>query len=135
MSSLAANAVLVAHRARLAVSGVSITLRFEGQAITPDAVRGRVRIEESEVDGGGVSFKSIEWIIAREDLVSPEGPIIGPIVPTAGYEIDWIDDAGVKRTCVMVATEGGRCFAPSDADETLYRIFTTETHVNTETPE
>ena len=122
MTSIAGNAVLIAHRSRLVVNGERVIYRGDGRGGEVDMIKARGDQEAIADEAGGVSFKLVDWIVAAEDLFI-DGE---PITPAAGHEIDWVDAGGRKHTYRLANREDLRCFQPSDADEQLLRLYAVE---------
>lgn len=131
MSTPTDNAVLIAHRARLAVSGVLLIYRADGEAFRVWVVPGSAGQVDDGDEVAAVNSRTAEFVVATEDLYHQSKAI----EPARGHEADWTDDAGVKHTYQVFAGDDGRCYRFCDRGRLLMRIYAVETAPNTETAE
>lgn len=130
MSTVVANAALIAHRARLAVHGELVTLRADGKSGAVWMIKARTDVEAIETDGGGgISFSNSDWIVEADDY-RVEGQLL---TPAAGHEIDRLDAKGAKQTFLLVNRDDLQAFRPCEPSEQLLRVFTVEKIANAET--
>lgn len=122
MTSIAANAVLTAHRAALAVAGEAVTYRRGNDAIELTALPARVQAIEDDGSEFSHSSREKDWIVAAEDLVIASTPF----VPARGDVIRW-ENAGVVREFQVLPRENdGRYYRHCDPSRVKLRVYTVE---------
>jgi len=101
-------------------AGEAITYKTASATITIAlAVRGKGEQVEEAADRITLSSDDLDWLIAREDLVSG----LTAIEPAPGHTITCVE-GNQTVTYAAAATENKQCWEWSDAGHTQYRIHT-----------
>lgn len=125
MTNPAANAVLIAHRAALAVSGASVTYRRGASSFVIEAIPERAAIVDDGGDDYSDTSREFDWIVAVEDMLLDGVPIL----PIRGDTIHWTAPDGVPRIYEVLPRAEGRHYRHSDPQRMKLRIFTIEANV------
>lgn len=123
MTTLAANAVLTAHRAALAVAGEAVQYRRGVDVIELDALPARAQFVEDGGEEFSHSSREKDWIVAVEDLFV----LSTPFVPARGDRVLWTSPDGVERQYEVLPREDGRHYRHCDPTLMKLRIYTVET--------
>ena len=123
MNSLAANAVLAAHRATLAVAGVAVQYRRGNDVIDLTLLPARAQVVDDNGDEFSQTSREKDWIVALEDLTV----LSAPFLPARGDRILETAIDGAPRHYEVLPRDGERPFRHCDVDGVKIRIFTVET--------
>lgn len=128
--SLFRGTIAVLNTALRRVGGVKVTVRC-GNASIDDLV---VVPLDTRHDGYGgddvaISARDQDWLVwAAEYAVAGQA-----IEPSENHEIDWIDEAGKKRTfAIRPRGDEGRCYRHTDQTRLQLRVYSTEAPPNSE---